>query len=167
MHTFRPWQDSPYWRPALASQKWSKRTSIPSRPSSLWPTLMATTWATPGMRFAVFIYFAWCFLLTQLFTWLSITFYLFFSIICCCFVSRQIMKCISQLELAQLIGTGVKARYISGTVRGKEGFIASTKEQSSDEYLGLGQHHLSNNVQYWWHVLFWYQIFTNFFLCHI
>uniref|UniRef100_A0A8C5NE94 SEC7 domain-containing protein n=1 Tax=Gouania willdenowi TaxID=441366 RepID=A0A8C5NE94_GOUWI len=35
-----------------------------------------------------------------------------------------IMKCISQLELAQLIGTGVKARYISGTVRGKEGFIA-------------------------------------------
>lgn len=49
------------------------------------------------------------------------------------------MKCISQLELAQLIGTGVKARYISGTVRGKEGFIASTKEQSNDEYLGLGQ----------------------------
>lgn len=50
------------------------------------------------------------------------------------------MKCISQLELAQLIGTGVKARYISGTVRGKEGFVASTKEQSNDEYLGLGQH---------------------------
>lgn len=49
------------------------------------------------------------------------------------------MKCISQLELAQLIGTGVKARYISGTVRGKDGFIASMKEQSSDEYLGLGQ----------------------------
>ncbi|XP_023254127.1 brefeldin A-inhibited guanine nucleotide-exchange protein 1-like, partial [Seriola lalandi dorsalis] len=48
-----------------------------------------------------------------------------------------IMKCISQLELAQLIGTGVKARYISGTVRGKEGFVASTKEQSNDEYLGL------------------------------
>uniref|UniRef100_A0A7N8XWD2 ADP-ribosylation factor guanine nucleotide-exchange factor 1 (brefeldin A-inhibited) n=1 Tax=Mastacembelus armatus TaxID=205130 RepID=A0A7N8XWD2_9TELE len=36
---------------------------------------------------------------------------------------HEIMKCISQLELAQLIGTGVKARYISGTVRGKEGFI--------------------------------------------
>lgn len=51
----------------------------------------------------------------------------------------QIMKCISQLELAQLIGTGVKARYISGTVRGKEGFITSTKEQNNDEYLGLGQ----------------------------
>jgi len=50
------------------------------------------------------------------------------------------MKCISQLELAQLIGTGVKTRYISGTVRGKEGFITSTKEQSNDEYLGLGQH---------------------------
>ncbi|CAB1349808.1 unnamed protein product, partial [Coregonus sp. 'balchen'] len=50
---------------------------------------------------------------------------------------HEIMKCISQLELAQLIGTGVKARYISGTVRGKEGFITSTKEQSNDEYLGL------------------------------
>uniref|UniRef100_A0A665WI10 ADP-ribosylation factor guanine nucleotide-exchange factor 1 (brefeldin A-inhibited) n=1 Tax=Echeneis naucrates TaxID=173247 RepID=A0A665WI10_ECHNA len=50
---------------------------------------------------------------------------------------HEIMKCISQLELAQLIGTGVKARYISGTVRGKEGFIASTKEQSNDEYLGI------------------------------
>lgn len=49
------------------------------------------------------------------------------------------MKCISQLELAQLIGTGVKPRYISGTVRGKEGFVASTKEQGSDEYLGLGE----------------------------
>lgn len=55
-------------------------------------------------------------------------------------VSVQIMKCISQLELAQLIGTGVKARYISGTVRGKEGFIASAKEQNNDEYLGLGRH---------------------------
>uniref|UniRef100_A0A7N6A8K8 ADP-ribosylation factor guanine nucleotide-exchange factor 1 (brefeldin A-inhibited) n=1 Tax=Anabas testudineus TaxID=64144 RepID=A0A7N6A8K8_ANATE len=41
---------------------------------------------------------------------------------------HEILKCISQLELAQLIGTGVKARYISGTVRGKEGFIASTKD---------------------------------------
>uniref|UniRef100_A0A674MVF2 ARF guanine nucleotide exchange factor 1 n=1 Tax=Takifugu rubripes TaxID=31033 RepID=A0A674MVF2_TAKRU len=50
---------------------------------------------------------------------------------------HEIMKCISQLELAQLIGTGVKARYISGTVRGKEGFITSTKEQNNDEYLGL------------------------------
>lgn len=50
---------------------------------------------------------------------------------------HEILKCISQLELAQLIGTGVKARYISGTVRNKEGFITSTKEQSQDEYLGL------------------------------
>ncbi|TNN88918.1 Brefeldin A-inhibited guanine nucleotide-exchange protein 1 [Liparis tanakae] len=50
---------------------------------------------------------------------------------------HEIMKCISQLELAQLIGTGVKTRYISGTVRGKEGFITSTKEQSNDEYMGL------------------------------
>uniref|UniRef100_A0A3Q3PZL0 SEC7 domain-containing protein n=1 Tax=Monopterus albus TaxID=43700 RepID=A0A3Q3PZL0_MONAL len=41
---------------------------------------------------------------------------------------HEILKCISQLELAQLIGTGVKARYISGTVRGKDGFITSTKE---------------------------------------
>ncbi|XP_076147024.1 brefeldin A-inhibited guanine nucleotide-exchange protein 1 isoform X6 [Alosa pseudoharengus] len=49
----------------------------------------------------------------------------------------EILKCISQLELAQLIGTGVKARYISGTVRSKDGFITSTKEQNSDEYLGL------------------------------
>lgn len=55
------------------------------------------------------------------------------------FLNRQIMKCISQLELAQLIGTGVKARYISGTVRGKEGFITSAKEQNNDEYLGLGR----------------------------
>uniref|UniRef100_A0A3P9I331 ADP ribosylation factor guanine nucleotide exchange factor 1 n=1 Tax=Oryzias latipes TaxID=8090 RepID=A0A3P9I331_ORYLA len=50
---------------------------------------------------------------------------------------HEILKCISQLELAQLIGTGVKARYISGTVRGKDGFLSSIKEQSSDEYLGL------------------------------
>uniref|UniRef100_A0A3Q2EAY4 ADP-ribosylation factor guanine nucleotide-exchange factor 1 (brefeldin A-inhibited) n=1 Tax=Cyprinodon variegatus TaxID=28743 RepID=A0A3Q2EAY4_CYPVA len=50
---------------------------------------------------------------------------------------HEIMKCISQLELAQLIGTGVKARYISGTVRSKDGFITSTKEQNNDEYLGL------------------------------
>uniref|UniRef100_A0AAQ4RLX4 ARF guanine nucleotide exchange factor 1 n=1 Tax=Gasterosteus aculeatus aculeatus TaxID=481459 RepID=A0AAQ4RLX4_GASAC len=41
---------------------------------------------------------------------------------------HEITKCISQLELAQLIGTGVKARYISGTVRSKEGFITSTKD---------------------------------------
>lgn len=60
--------------------------------------------------------------------------------VCVCLWFLQILKCISQLELAQLIGTGVKARYISGTVRGKDGFIISTKEQSPDEYLGLGQY---------------------------
>ena len=58
----------------------------------------------------------------------------------CVCVCEQIMKCISQLELAQLIGTGVKARYVSGTVRGKEGFITSTKEHNNDEYLGLGRY---------------------------
>lgn len=60
-----------------------------------------------------------------------------------CAIIPQILKCISQLELAQLIGTGVKARYISGTVRGKEGFITSTKEQNNDEYLGLGEQQFS------------------------
>lgn len=70
--------------------------------------------------------------------------YAFVSLNMSCLVSSQIMKCISQLELAQLIGTGVKARYISGTVRSKDGFITTTKEQSNDEYLGLGQHQLIN-----------------------
>uniref|UniRef100_A0A4W4GEP7 SEC7 domain-containing protein n=1 Tax=Electrophorus electricus TaxID=8005 RepID=A0A4W4GEP7_ELEEL len=50
---------------------------------------------------------------------------------------HEILKCISQLELAQLIGTGVKTRYISGSARGKDGFISSAREQTSDEYLGL------------------------------
>uniref|UniRef100_A0A673ZU74 ARF guanine nucleotide exchange factor 1 n=1 Tax=Salmo trutta TaxID=8032 RepID=A0A673ZU74_SALTR len=52
---------------------------------------------------------------------------------------HEILKCISQLELAQLIGTGVKARYISGTVPVKGGLLASLREQASDssEYLGL------------------------------
>uniref|UniRef100_A0A8C7JD07 ARF guanine nucleotide exchange factor 1 n=1 Tax=Oncorhynchus kisutch TaxID=8019 RepID=A0A8C7JD07_ONCKI len=52
---------------------------------------------------------------------------------------HEILKCISQLELAQLIGTGVKARYISGTVPAKGGLLASLREQASDssEYLGL------------------------------
>ena len=52
----RPWRGSPCWRPALASQKWSRRTLTPSRPSSLWPTLMAITLATPGMRSTVLIF---------------------------------------------------------------------------------------------------------------
>jgi hypothetical protein len=50
----------------------------------------------------------------------------------------KILKCISQLELAQLIGTGVKPRYISGTVRGREGSLTGTKDQAPDEFVGLG-----------------------------
>lgn len=42
------------------------------------------------------------------------------------------------MELAQLIGTGVKPRYISGTVRGREGSLTGTKEQAADEFVGLG-----------------------------
>ncbi|XP_078072413.1 brefeldin A-inhibited guanine nucleotide-exchange protein 1 isoform X3 [Mustelus asterias] len=51
---------------------------------------------------------------------------------------HEILKCISQLELAQLIGTGVKARYISGTVRGREGSVSGSRDQSADEFLSLG-----------------------------
>uniref|UniRef100_A0A2R8MD92 ARF guanine nucleotide exchange factor 1 n=1 Tax=Callithrix jacchus TaxID=9483 RepID=A0A2R8MD92_CALJA len=51
---------------------------------------------------------------------------------------HEILKCISQLELAQLIGTGVKPRYISGTVRGREGSLTGTKDQAPDEFAGLG-----------------------------
>uniref|UniRef100_A0A672ZN74 ADP-ribosylation factor guanine nucleotide-exchange factor 1 (brefeldin A-inhibited) n=1 Tax=Sphaeramia orbicularis TaxID=375764 RepID=A0A672ZN74_9TELE len=49
---------------------------------------------------------------------------------------HEIMKCISQLELAQLIGTGVKARYISGTVRGKEGTVDRKQIASIQESIG-------------------------------
>uniref|UniRef100_A0A674F2L6 SEC7 domain-containing protein n=1 Tax=Salmo trutta TaxID=8032 RepID=A0A674F2L6_SALTR len=41
---------------------------------------------------------------------------------------HEILKCVSQLELAQLIGTGVKARYISGTVPAKGGLLASLRD---------------------------------------
>uniref|UniRef100_A0A8C5SEA5 SEC7 domain-containing protein n=1 Tax=Laticauda laticaudata TaxID=8630 RepID=A0A8C5SEA5_LATLA len=51
---------------------------------------------------------------------------------------HEILKCISQLELAQLIGTGVKPRYISGTVRGREGSFTGTKDQAPDEFASLG-----------------------------
>ncbi|XP_067836411.1 brefeldin A-inhibited guanine nucleotide-exchange protein 1 isoform X2 [Heptranchias perlo] len=51
---------------------------------------------------------------------------------------HEILKCISQLELAQLIGTGVKARYISGTVRGRAGSVSGSRDQAADEFLGLG-----------------------------
>ncbi|XP_041422402.1 brefeldin A-inhibited guanine nucleotide-exchange protein 1 isoform X1 [Xenopus laevis] len=50
---------------------------------------------------------------------------------------HEILKCISQLELAQLIGTGVKPRYISGTVRNREGSFTSAKDQASDEFVSL------------------------------
>lgn len=55
----------------------------------------------------------------------------------------KILKCISQLELAQLIGTGVKPRYISGTMRGREGSFTGTKDQATDEFasLGLGKYY--------------------------
>ncbi|KAM4610332.1 brefeldin A-inhibited guanine nucleotide-exchange protein 2 [Polymixia lowei] len=52
---------------------------------------------------------------------------------------HEILRCISQLELAQLIGTGVKTRYISGVVRDREtsikGFPSGTEEFMP---LGLG-----------------------------
>ncbi|KAM4706208.1 brefeldin A-inhibited guanine nucleotide-exchange protein 1 isoform 2-T2 [Rhinophrynus dorsalis] len=51
---------------------------------------------------------------------------------------HEILKCISQLELAQLIGTGVKPRYISGTMRNREGSFTGTKDQASDEFASLG-----------------------------
>ncbi|XP_075882791.1 brefeldin A-inhibited guanine nucleotide-exchange protein 2 [Nelusetta ayraudi] len=52
---------------------------------------------------------------------------------------HEILRCISQLELAQLIGTGVKTRYISGVVRdsqtGLRGLPSNTEEFMP---LGLG-----------------------------
>lgn len=54
------------------------------------------------------------------------------------FFNFKILKCISQLELAQLIGTGVKPRYISGTVRGREGSFTGTKDLAPDEFASLG-----------------------------
>ncbi|XP_066526560.1 brefeldin A-inhibited guanine nucleotide-exchange protein 2 [Hoplias malabaricus] len=50
---------------------------------------------------------------------------------------HEILRCISQLELAQLIGTGVKTRYISGVAReqggGMKGFPSG-----GDEFIPLG-----------------------------
>uniref|UniRef100_A0A667Z9P2 ARF guanine nucleotide exchange factor 2 n=1 Tax=Myripristis murdjan TaxID=586833 RepID=A0A667Z9P2_9TELE len=46
---------------------------------------------------------------------------------------HEILRCISQLELAQLIGTGVKTRYISGVVRDKESGIKGTLVGSQDK----------------------------------
>ncbi|XP_078254240.1 brefeldin A-inhibited guanine nucleotide-exchange protein 1 isoform X1 [Rhinoraja longicauda] len=59
---------------------------------------------------------------------------------------HEILKCISQLELAQLIGTGVKTRYISGTIRGREGSVSGSRDQTADEYLGLGLGTLSGGT---------------------
>ncbi|XP_043945867.1 brefeldin A-inhibited guanine nucleotide-exchange protein 2 [Protopterus annectens] len=50
---------------------------------------------------------------------------------------HEILKCISQLELAQLIGTGVKTRYIAGTGRDREGSIRNFSA-GVEEHTGLG-----------------------------
>ncbi|XP_051886894.1 brefeldin A-inhibited guanine nucleotide-exchange protein 2-like [Pristis pectinata] len=49
---------------------------------------------------------------------------------------HEILKCISQLELAQLIGTGVKTKYISGSMRAKDGFTGNSGT-GGEEFLGL------------------------------
>uniref|UniRef100_A0A803VA33 ARF guanine nucleotide exchange factor 2 n=1 Tax=Ficedula albicollis TaxID=59894 RepID=A0A803VA33_FICAL len=52
---------------------------------------------------------------------------------------HEILKCISQLELAQLIGTGVKTRYLSGSGRDREGSIKGYASAGEDFMsLGLG-----------------------------
>uniref|UniRef100_A0A669P011 ADP ribosylation factor guanine nucleotide exchange factor 2 n=1 Tax=Phasianus colchicus TaxID=9054 RepID=A0A669P011_PHACC len=54
---------------------------------------------------------------------------------------HEILKCISQLELAQLIGTGVKTRYLSGAGREREGIIkgyASGGEEFMGNLVGSG-----------------------------
>ncbi|XP_020383334.1 brefeldin A-inhibited guanine nucleotide-exchange protein 2 isoform X1 [Rhincodon typus] len=50
---------------------------------------------------------------------------------------HEILKCISQLELAQLIGTGVKTKYVSASLRAKDGFTTSSGT-GGEEFLGLG-----------------------------
>ncbi|XP_034393258.1 brefeldin A-inhibited guanine nucleotide-exchange protein 2 isoform X2 [Cyclopterus lumpus] len=50
---------------------------------------------------------------------------------------HEILRCISQLELAQLIGTGVKTRYISGVVRDKEAGIRGLPS-GTEEFMPLG-----------------------------
>uniref|UniRef100_A0A9L0RE53 ADP ribosylation factor guanine nucleotide exchange factor 2 n=1 Tax=Equus caballus TaxID=9796 RepID=A0A9L0RE53_HORSE len=49
----------------------------------------------------------------------------------------KILKCISQLELAQLIGTGVKTRYLSGSGREREGSLKG-HTMAGEEFMGLG-----------------------------
>uniref|UniRef100_A0A672U8J0 ARF guanine nucleotide exchange factor 2 n=1 Tax=Strigops habroptila TaxID=2489341 RepID=A0A672U8J0_STRHB len=48
---------------------------------------------------------------------------------------HEILKCISQLELAQLIGTGVKTRYLSGSGREREGSIKGYTS-GGEEFMG-------------------------------
>ncbi|XP_053102736.1 brefeldin A-inhibited guanine nucleotide-exchange protein 2 isoform X1 [Hemicordylus capensis] len=55
---------------------------------------------------------------------------------------HEILKCISQLELAQLIGTGVKTRYLSGSGREREGSLKGFTS-GGEEFMGLG---LGNRV---------------------
>uniref|UniRef100_A0A1A7YHM9 ADP-ribosylation factor guanine nucleotide-exchange factor 2 (Brefeldin A-inhibited) n=2 Tax=Iconisemion striatum TaxID=60296 RepID=A0A1A7YHM9_9TELE len=50
---------------------------------------------------------------------------------------HEILRCISQLELAQLIGTGVKTRYISGVVRDREASIRGLPP-GTEEFMPLG-----------------------------
>lgn len=50
---------------------------------------------------------------------------------------HEILKCISQLELAQLIGTGVKTRYLSGSGREREGSLKG-HSLAGEELMGLG-----------------------------
>ncbi|XP_030624567.1 brefeldin A-inhibited guanine nucleotide-exchange protein 2 [Chanos chanos] len=50
---------------------------------------------------------------------------------------HEILRCISQLELAQLIGTGVKTRYISGVVRDQGGGLKGFPT-GSEEFMPLG-----------------------------
>ncbi|XP_061780731.1 brefeldin A-inhibited guanine nucleotide-exchange protein 2 [Nerophis lumbriciformis] len=57
---------------------------------------------------------------------------------------HEILRCISQLELAQLIGTGVKTRYISGVVRDKEAGIRGLPS-GTEEFMPLGLGNLVGN----------------------
>ncbi|RMB95932.1 hypothetical protein DUI87_28046 [Hirundo rustica rustica] len=50
---------------------------------------------------------------------------------------HEILKCISQLELAQLIGTGVKTRYLSGSGREREGSVKGYAS-AGEEFMSLG-----------------------------
>ncbi|KAK6303928.1 hypothetical protein J4Q44_G00263820 [Coregonus suidteri] len=50
---------------------------------------------------------------------------------------HEILRCISQLELAQLIGTGVKPRYISGVVRDSQAGIKGFPT-GGEEFMPLG-----------------------------